>query len=88
MKKITLQSYSDPAHGWLKVSRKLLSDLGILEQISRFSYQRKDSVYLEEDRDAGILLKKLEELGVQVKMNHRSGNKRSKIRSYETFTFV
>ena len=43
MKKITLQSFSDPGHGWLKCKRKLLVDLGIAESISRFSYESSSS---------------------------------------------
>jgi hypothetical protein len=46
--------YADPGHGWLKVPRPLLKDLGIAGQISRFSYQNSGAVYLEEDCDAGL----------------------------------
>lgn len=44
--------YSDPSHGWLKVQRKELVELGIESQISGYSYQKGDAVYLEEDSDA------------------------------------
>ena len=40
---------SDPGHGWLEVPRSLLSELGILEEITTYSYQKKELVYLEED---------------------------------------
>lgn len=85
MKKITLQSFSDPGHGWLKCKRKLLVDLGIAESISRFSYERGEDVFLEEDCDAGILIKALEVRGVQVKMRHTSTNRQSKIRGYYSY---
>jgi len=35
----------DPGHGWLEVSRSELKELGILNQISRYSYQRGDKVF-------------------------------------------
>ncbi|GAI27681.1 unnamed protein product, partial [marine sediment metagenome] len=44
--------YSDPSHGWLKVQRKELAELGIENEISVYSYQKGDAVYLEEDSDA------------------------------------
>lgn len=43
--------YTDPGHGWLEVPRELLHDLGIADRVSEYSYQRGDSVYLEEDCD-------------------------------------
>ena len=43
--------YTDPGHGWLEVPRSLLHELGIAEKISEYSYQRGDSVFLEEDCD-------------------------------------
>ena len=49
--------HSDPGHAWLEVDRAELIELGILDKISCYSYQKNDKVYLEEDRDAGIFLK-------------------------------
>jgi hypothetical protein len=46
--------YTDPAHGWLEVPRGLLAELGISERVSRYSYQRGEQVYLEEDCDYSI----------------------------------
>lgn len=47
----TFYFYTDPGHGWLEVPRALLHELGIAEKISEYSYQRGDSVFLEEDWD-------------------------------------
>jgi len=44
--------HEDPSHAWLEVSRSELNRLGILDQITSFSYQRGDAAFLEEDRDA------------------------------------
>ena len=43
--------YEDGGHGWLAVKRKELDDLGIAHEITGFSYQKGDTVYLEEDQD-------------------------------------
>ena len=43
--------YADSGHGWLEVPRALLHDLGIADEISEFSRQRLDRVFLEEDGD-------------------------------------
>jgi hypothetical protein len=39
----------DPGHGWIEVKRSELKALGIEKEISSFSYQKKDSVSLEEN---------------------------------------
>lgn len=85
MKKITLNFYADPGHGWLKCNRKLVFDLGVESQISRFSYQRGDSVFLEEDCDAPVVMRALEAKGVKVAVKYHSGNKSSRIRNYFCF---
>ena len=48
----TLNFFSDPGHGWLKVKKAELVKFGLIESISSYSYERNDSVYLEEDCDA------------------------------------
>jgi hypothetical protein len=48
--------YEDPGHGWLAVKRKLLSQLGVLPHISSCSYEKGQTIYLEEDRDAGLFI--------------------------------
>ena len=42
--------HTDPSHGWLEVPKKDLEDLDL--EISDFSYEDDDNVYLEEDLDA------------------------------------
>ncbi len=42
----------DPGHGWLEVPRSELSALGILGDISHYSFEGGGMVYLEEDCDA------------------------------------
>lgn len=84
--KLTLNIYSDPGHAWCKVPRSLLEKLGIVDQITTYSYQRKDSVYLEEDCDLGTLIVALNKAGVSVAFREFNTNKQSKIRSYNHYT--
>ena len=77
--------YSDPGHGWLKVPRVNLAELGLLNKITHSSYQRKGYVYLEEDGDLSLFVKAMYENGVEVKFREHDTNKQSKIRSYLPF---
>jgi hypothetical protein len=78
--------YSDPSHGWLKVSRSEVDKLGIAEKISTFSYKNGDNIYLEEDYDALLFIKAQEAKGIEVKFKESSTNRSSKIRNYPHFT--
>ena len=77
--------YSDAGHGWLKVARKEVEKLGILNQISSCSYQRGDYLYLEEDCDAGLFIRTLEEKGIEFKFVEKITKTWSRIRDYEPF---
>ncbi len=76
-----LRFYSDPGHGWLAVKRQTLIDLGIADKISGYSYQRGDTVYLEEDSDAGLFVANAG--GIEVEEIYH--NQDSPIRSYERY---
>ncbi|MHB1630887.1 MAG: ArdC family protein [Acidithiobacillus sp.] len=52
--------HSDAGHGWLEVSRSDLQALGIEGEISIYSYQKGNGVFLEEDRDAHLFITTLE----------------------------
>ena len=76
--------YNDAGHGWVAVKRKELVELGILDKISGFSYQKGNMVYLEEDCDASLFVKKLKELDITYGFTKKYCNY-SPIRSYEHF---
>ena len=78
--------YSDAGHGWVAVKRQELADLGILDKISKFSYQKGKTVYLEEDCDTAVFVKRLIELDITYAFTDKICNRRdSPIRSYESF---
>ena len=78
--------YSDPAHGWLKVPKKLLTEFNIKDKISTYSYERNNYVYLEEDCDMSIFLDSAHNNSVRIDIIYnKQSNKMSKIRSYNSY---
>ena len=65
MKKTPYTYHQDPSHGWLAVPRARLNALGILLDISRYSYQRRDYVFLEEDCDLARFVHALRARNIQ-----------------------
>ena len=80
-----LNIYADPGHAWCRVPRALLVKLDIADKVSTYSYQRGDSVYLEEDCDLSLLIQALKAKGKTVEFKEFHTNKRSKIRSYDYY---
>lgn len=78
----TYNFYADPSHGWLKVRRSEISELGLTNRISSFSYQRKDFVYLEEDYDMKLFF---DAKGYDVDYRIHHTDRSSKIRSYNRY---
>lgn len=83
-----LNYFQDPGHGWIGVKRSLVQELGIEDKISSFSYQRGQSVYLEEDCDASLLIEALKAKGIEFELVSKHTDKRHPIRSYESFKWV
>lgn len=82
-----IQVYSDPGHAWAKVPLALLFKLGIVGQISHYSYIRKGYAYLEEDGDLSALMHALKAKGIDyVFKEHISRERRSRIRGYDSYS--
>lgn len=64
----TFNFYSDPGHGWLAVPRSLLAELGIEDEITPYSYQRLDEVFLEEDCDLSTFTRAMGAMGREFKV--------------------
>lgn len=84
-KTFTCIVYSDPSHAWAKVKRQVLVNLGIDKNISPYSYQYKDNVYLEEDLDLSLLFERLLKDDVRMKFVERHTDNPSRIRNYESY---
>lgn len=78
----TLDFYSDPAHGWLKVPSSELYDLEIAQYMS-YSFERGEFAYLEEDCAMPVYIAALNAQGYNVKFNFHESDRSSKIRNYD-----
>ena len=90
MKKIKATFFNDGGHGWLAVKRNLLKELGILTQVSPHSYQKGETVYLEEDADISLLYNTLKDKHNITKLDDffeikSSYSERSPVRNYAPF---
>lgn len=78
--------HSDSGHGWLAVKRADVNALGIAADVSRCSYQRGATVYLEEDRDALLFIRAYETaVGRRPVIREGAAPDRSPIRSYASY---
>ena len=84
MKK-TLTFHADPSHGWLEVDRADLETLNIAHKISRYSYQKADRVFLEEDCDAPHYLRAADSKGWTIATTQKHTNHDSFIRNLPRF---
>ena len=85
-KKITLQMFSDPGHGWVRFPKARLVKLGIADKISTYSYQNGANAFLEEDCDLSVLITALKASGYEdIKFKESWTNRLSKIRNYESY---
>ena len=83
----TFDFISDPGHGWVKVPKKLLADLLISREISRYSYMRGEYAYLEEDCDLAKFFDAYQKMfGTDPKIRERNARmKSSRVRGYDTY---
>jgi hypothetical protein len=77
----TYHVYLDPGHGWLKVPRQELQELGIAHLITPYSYQRGEWVYLEEDGDLSTFARAHPQWDTVKRVEHTTDH-RSRIRGY------
>ena len=79
--------YSDPSHGWLKVSRAELVFLGLKNEISSHSYISNGYVYLDEDRDLPLFIEAKEaKYGISVEIDIKEVYEDpTPIRNYESY---
>jgi hypothetical protein len=79
--------YNDCGHGWASVKRSLLVELGIADKVSPYSFQRGQSVYLEEDCDLSLLVSAFKARDIAPEWIEHYTDRRSPIRSYESYRF-
>lgn len=77
--------YSDAGHGWLAVKRELLEQFGLLSKVTHYSYQKGETVYLEEDCDASLFIEYLMANNIAYGITQIAACEYSRIRSYPRF---
>lgn len=84
MKTLSLTFYNDAAHGWLRVERTKLVELGIADKVSRCSYMYGKWAYLEEDCDAPLFIEACEAAGITIKHTSKY-SEYAAIRGYSSY---
>jgi len=80
-----LTYHTDPAHGWIEVNRADLDALDIAHQVSRYSYERADRVYLEEDCDASLYMDAAKAAGWVITMTESFAPDNSPVRDFPRY---
>jgi hypothetical protein len=85
--RFTFTYFTDPGHGWLRVSRAHLEALHLEHAITPYSYARGKWVYLEEDCDAPAFIAAARATGWIFTIKHRnSAHNYSTIRTYYNYS--
>ena len=73
---LTLDYVQDPGHGWIAADLPMLSRLGLVSQVSPYSYRDNDLIWLEEDSDAPRYLRALSAAGIPytIRETHTPGD--------------
>ena len=82
---ITNKFYHDASHGWLAVKVTVLEELGLLDKISKHSYIKGKTIYLEEDVDMPKYIDAQKSRGNNVLAVSTDHGKRSIVRNYEMY---
>ncbi|MDX8377490.1 MAG: hypothetical protein R8L53_05660 [Mariprofundales bacterium] len=77
----------DGGHGWFEVKRNVAQKImgNYFNNISDFSYSNDDLIYLEEDEDAGLLIRLCKQQSIKLVVTARDAREFSIIRTYEQF---
>lgn len=81
----TFNYHHDAGHGWLAVKIELLHFLGIIDQVTSYSYIRGKTAYLEEDHDA-TMFARFYRSRIGNFEEKASYTDKSPIRSYKSYT--
>lgn len=85
MTQVTNKFYYDASHGWLAVKFKAIQELGLADKISKHSYIKGATVYLEEDVDMPLYIDAQFARGITVNAVSIDHGKRSIVRNYNIY---
>lgn len=83
---ILLVQYLDPRHSWLAVPRSLITQLGIINLISSFSYADAHTIFLEEDEDMPLFMQAAENAGLDYRVELCGSDEPSMVRELPLFS--
>lgn len=84
--KSVFDMYNDAGHGWLKVQYHLIEKMGLTQNITPYSRQHGIDVFLEEDCDAPMFIRKYREMFEREPLiRQHYTDKRSRIRNYNNY---
>lgn len=80
--------HSDYGHGWYAFKTKLIKELGLINKISSYSYEKGETIYCEEDCDAVKVIQALTNKGFTLTVKRgKVYDKASPIRNYKPFIY-
>lgn len=85
MTEVTNKFYHDAAHGWLAVKMHVIRELGLDGKISKSSFIKGQTIYLEEDIDMPLYIDAQKARGVTVNAVAIDHGKRSIVRNYNIY---
>ena len=85
MTQVTNKFYYDASHGWLAVKFKAIQELGLADKISKHSYIKGATIYLEEDVDMPLYIDAQKDRGITVNAVSIDHGKRSIVRNYNIY---
>ena len=68
--KIKVTLIDNETHGYYSVSKDIIRELDIVNQISSFSGMTRSRVYLEEDADAKLFFDECEKRNIEIEVKH------------------
>ncbi len=81
----TFKYYETNTNGYLAVKRKLLNTLGLTSKISPNSYQKGQTVYLDQDTDAPVFKQAYEAQGNVLQYSLVNHGSKSWVNTLETY---
>ena len=82
---LTLDYLQDPAHGWIAADIQSLRAYGLTDKVSAYSYRDGDTVWLEEDCDAGLYIRALQSAGIPYRIIETHTNNDAFVRRLPRF---
>jgi hypothetical protein len=66
--KIKVTKIDNGSHGYYSVSKDIIRELDLIDQISSYSGMTRSRVYLEEDADANLLFQECEKRNIKIEV--------------------